>query len=135
MSESKRPPRPTKPAAARAPGSKTPPPPAVVPTPPPPAPQRSAPPPPPVVEAPAIAAAPSDDERWMDLALVHARSGKPSPNPHVGAVIVKDGIIDPALVAKTALINAASVAGLMLTTDVLVTELKEEKEVESGAVA
>ena len=27
----------------------------------------------------------------MDLALVHARSGKPSPNPHVGAVIVKDG--------------------------------------------
>jgi chaperonin GroEL (HSP60 family) len=28
------------------------------------------------------------------------------------------GIIDPALVAKTALINAASVAGLMLTTDV-----------------
>ena len=32
-----------------------------------------------------------DDDRWMDLALVHARSGKPSPNPHVGAVIVKDG--------------------------------------------
>lgn len=27
----------------------------------------------------------------MDLALVHARSGRPSPNPHVGAVIVKDG--------------------------------------------
>ncbi len=32
-----------------------------------------------------------EDERWMDLALVHARSGRPSPNPHVGAVIVKDG--------------------------------------------
>ncbi len=27
----------------------------------------------------------------MDLALVHARSGRPSPNPHVGAIIVKDG--------------------------------------------
>ncbi|HZW10559.1 MAG TPA: chaperonin GroEL [Phycisphaerales bacterium] len=49
--------------------------------------------------------------------------------------LVKDGIIDPALVAKTALINAASVAGLMLTTDVLITELKEDKEIETGAVA
>lgn len=31
----------------------------------------------------------ANDERWMDLALVHAKSGRPSPNPHVGAVIVK----------------------------------------------
>ncbi|NJL96148.1 MAG: hypothetical protein HC915_21665, partial [Anaerolineae bacterium] len=31
--------------------------------------------------------------------------------------LVKAGIIDPALVAKTALVNAASVAGLMLTTN------------------
>lgn len=36
-------------------------------------------------------AAPSDDERWMDVALVHARGGRPSPNPHVGAVVVSDG--------------------------------------------
>ena len=49
--------------------------------------------------------------------------------------LVKDGIIDPALVAKTALINAASVAGLMLTTDVLITELKEDKKPVEGAVA
>jgi chaperonin GroEL len=49
--------------------------------------------------------------------------------------LVKAGIIDPALVAKTALINAASVAGLMLTTEVLVTELKEEAEAVSGAVS
>ena len=49
--------------------------------------------------------------------------------------LVKDGIIDPALVAKTALINAASVAGIMLTTDVLITDLKEETEAEVGAVA
>ena len=27
----------------------------------------------------------------MDLALVHARSGRPSPNPHVGAAVVKNG--------------------------------------------
>ena len=43
------------------------------------------------------------------------------------------GIIDPALVSKTALTNAASVAGLMLTTDVLVTELKEDAEPVTGA--
>jgi len=38
----------------------------------------------------------------------------------------KGGIIDPAKVARTALEMAASVAGLMLTTNVLVTELKDE---------
>ena len=48
--------------------------------------------------------------------------------------LVKAGIIDPALVAKTALINAASVAGLMLTTDVLLTDLKDEVEPVVGAV-
>ena len=37
------------------------------------------------------------------------------------------GIIDPAKVARVALQNAASVAGLMLTTDVLLTEYQEEK--------
>jgi chaperonin GroEL len=40
----------------------------------------------------------------------------------------KAGIIDPAKVARTALEMAASVAGLMLTTNVLVTELKEKEE-------
>jgi chaperonin GroEL len=38
----------------------------------------------------------------------------------------KAGIIDPAKVARTALEMAASVAGLMLTTNVLVTDLKDE---------
>jgi len=42
----------------------------------------------------------------------------------------KAGIVDPAKVARTALQMAASVAGLMLTTNVLVTELKEEDEQE-----
>jgi chaperonin GroEL len=40
--------------------------------------------------------------------------------------LFKLGIIDPAKVAKTALQNAASVSGLALTTDVLITELKEK---------
>ena len=41
--------------------------------------------------------------------------------------MLKMGIIDPTKVAKTALLNAASAIGLALTTDVLVTELKEKK--------
>jgi chaperonin GroEL len=49
--------------------------------------------------------------------------------------MVKAGIIDPAKVAKTALTNAASVAGLMLTTDVMITELKENATPVTGATA
>src|SRR5581483_3365042 len=41
--------------------------------------------------------------------------------------MLKLGIIDPTKVARTALLNAASVSGLALTTDVLITELKEKK--------
>src|SRR5436190_7946431 len=40
----------------------------------------------------------------------------------------KAGIIDPTKVARTALLNAASAIGLALTTDVLLTELKEAKK-------
>jgi len=48
----------------------------------------------------------------------------------------KAGIIDPAKVARTALQSAASVAGLMLTTNVLVTDLKEkDEEPAPGAVS
>ena len=43
----------------------------------------------------------------------------------------KAGIIDPAKVTRTALEMAASVAGLMLTTNVLVTELKDKDEDEA----
>ena len=40
--------------------------------------------------------------------------------------MVKMGVIDPAKVTRLALQNAASVAGLMLTTEALVAELKED---------
>jgi chaperonin GroEL len=51
-------------------------------------------------------------------------------NANTGKLVdmFKAGIIDPAKVARTALQNAASVAGLMLTTNVLVTDLKEDDE-------
>ena len=40
--------------------------------------------------------------------------------------LVKAGVIDPAKVTRTALQNAASIAGLMLTTEALVSEIPEE---------
>ncbi|MDX9715082.1 MAG: chaperonin GroEL [Dissulfurispiraceae bacterium] len=40
--------------------------------------------------------------------------------------MIKAGIIDPTKVTRTALQNAASVSGLMLTTEVMITELPEE---------
>ena len=49
--------------------------------------------------------------------------------------LVKAGIIDAASVPKTALLNAASVAGLMLTTSVMVTEKKSDKPAAVGAIA
>ncbi|HEU4683177.1 MAG TPA: chaperonin GroEL [Nitrospira sp.] len=42
--------------------------------------------------------------------------------------MIKAGIIDPTKVSRTALQNASSVAGLMLTTEVMITELPEEKK-------
>ncbi|KPJ51663.1 MAG: molecular chaperone GroEL [Planctomycetes bacterium DG_58] len=51
--------------------------------------------------------------------------------------MVKAGIIDPTKVTRTALQNAASVASLMLTTETMVTEIKEKegkKQAIEGAV-
>ncbi len=48
--------------------------------------------------------------------------------------LVKAGVIDPAKVTRLALQNAASIAGLMLTTEALVAEIKEdEKKAAAGA--
>ncbi|HEY1482003.1 MAG TPA: chaperonin GroEL [Candidatus Acidoferrum sp.] len=48
--------------------------------------------------------------------------------------LVKAGVIDPAKVTRLALQNAASIAGLMLTTEALVAELKEDdKKSAAGA--
>ncbi|HEX5550527.1 MAG TPA: chaperonin GroEL, partial [Nitrospira sp.] len=46
--------------------------------------------------------------------------------------MIKAGIIDPTKVSRTALQNAASVAGLMLTTEVMITEIPEEKKEPAG---
>jgi len=44
------------------------------------------------------------------------------------ADMLKAGIIDPTKVARTALQNAASVAGLMLSTEVMIAEIPEEEK-------
>ena len=56
-------------------------------------------------------------------------------NPHFGynaqtdvyEDLVKSGVIDPAKVTRSALQNAASIAGLMLTTEAMVCEIPEKK--------
>ncbi len=46
--------------------------------------------------------------------------------------LVKAGVIDPTKVTRTALQNAASIAGLLLTTECVVVERKEEKSAPAG---
>ena len=41
--------------------------------------------------------------------------------------LMDNGVIDPVLVEKTALRNAASIAGLILTTDCVITTIPENK--------
>jgi chaperonin GroEL len=47
--------------------------------------------------------------------------------------MVKMGVIDPAKVTRLALQNAASISALMLTTEALVAEIKEEEKKTAGA--
>ncbi|MFA5058458.1 MAG: chaperonin GroEL [Opitutaceae bacterium] len=42
--------------------------------------------------------------------------------------LVKAGVVDPTKVTRTALQNAASIAGLLLTTEAMITEIPEKKE-------
>jgi chaperonin GroEL len=61
-------------------------------------------------------------------------------NPHYGynaatglyEDLVKAGVIDPTKVTRTALQNAASIAGLLLTTEALVVEIPEPKAAPAG---
>jgi chaperonin GroEL len=46
--------------------------------------------------------------------------------------MIKAGIIDPTKVTKNALQNAASIAGLMLTTEAMVSEIKEKDKPAGG---
>ena len=47
--------------------------------------------------------------------------------------LIKSGVIDPVKVTRSALRNAASIASMVLTTDTLVVEKKEDDDADSGA--
>ena len=46
--------------------------------------------------------------------------------------LVKSGVTDPTKVVRSAIENAASISGLLLTTETLVTELPEEEKAPAG---
>ena len=62
------------------------------------------------------------------VAKLLEKTGNTGYNANIGEFVnmIEAGIIDPAKVARCALQNAASVAGLMLTTNVLICDLKED---------
>jgi chaperonin GroEL len=72
------------------------------------------------------------DNAGMEGALVveEVKKGKGSYGYNVatGAYsdLTADGVLDPAKVTRTALQNAASIAGLLLTTECMVTEIPEK---------
>src|SRR3982075_4303830 len=63
-----------------------------------------------------------------------------SKDPHFGyndatgvyEDLVKDGVIEPTKVTRTARQNAASIAGLMLTTEAMISDIPEKKEAGGG---
>ena len=61
---------------------------------------------------------------------VKKRKGNEGYNVSTGVYedLVKAGVVDPKKVTRTALQNAASIAGLLLTTECLVTETPKEKQ-------
>ena len=68
-------------------------------------------------------------EAALVIANVKKASGTNGYNVRTGEYVdmLKAGIIDPAKVTRSALQNAASIAGLLLTTDCMVTDLPEKK--------
>ncbi len=73
-------------------------------------------------------------EGAVQVRNVEAAEGNVGLNAATGELVdlVKEGVIDPAKVTRSALQNAASIAGLLLTTEVLVAD-KPEKKVEAPA--
>ena len=69
-------------------------------------------------------------ESALVIANVKKATGTNGYNVRTGEYVdmLKAGVVDPAKVTRSALQNAASIAGLLLTTDCMVTDLPEKKE-------
>ena len=73
-------------------------------------------------------------EAALVIANVKKATGTNGYNVRTGeyADLMKCGVVDPAKVTRSALQNAASIAGLLLTTDCMVTDIPEKKECGCG---
>ncbi len=69
-------------------------------------------------------------EAALVIANVKKATGANGYNVRTGeyADLLKAGVVDPAKVVRSALQNAASISGLLLTTDCMVTDLPEKKD-------
>ncbi|MBI2425639.1 MAG: chaperonin GroEL [Candidatus Hydrogenedentes bacterium] len=74
-------------------------------------------------------AANAGDEGATVVQNVRAKKGSIGYNAQSGEYedLLKAGVLDPTKVTRTALQNAASIAGLLLTTEVLIAELPDDK--------
>ena len=70
------------------------------------------------------------------LIVEHVKNGKGNEGYNVATGkfedLVLSGVVDPTKVTRSALQNAASISGLLLTTECLITELPEKKEAAGG---
>jgi chaperonin GroEL len=66
---------------------------------------------------------------------VKSRSGSVGFNAATGEYVdlFEAGVVDPVKVTRTALLNASSIAGLMLTTEAMITNIKDDEEKGSRA--
>ena len=69
-------------------------------------------------------------ESALVIANVKKATGTNGYNVRTGEYVdmLKAGVVDPAKVTRSALQNAASIAGLLLTTDCMVTDIPEKKD-------
>jgi chaperonin GroEL len=70
------------------------------------------------------------DEAAVIVREIRSKKGAIGYDAQKGEItdLVKAGVIDPAKVTRNALLNASSIAGLLLTTEALVCEIPEEKK-------
>ena len=67
---------------------------------------------------------------------VKSRTGAVGFDANTGEFVdmFKAGIVDPTKVTRSALQNAASIAGLMLTTEAMITSIKDDEKESGGRV-
>ncbi len=74
--------------------------------------------------------------RESALIVEHVKKGKGAEGYNVATDkfedLIKSGVVDPTKVTRTALQNAASISGLLLTTECLITDIPEKEKPSGG---